>query len=307
MNRFLLENETSVDRHTGLMWPIDAALLEFPMDWNAALESIRGLNRSGFLGHNDWKLPNRRELFSLMSHDTINPSLPAGHPFTGVFNGYYWTSSTCVRLPDQAWYVHLGGARVFKGMKYASYMVWPVRAAETDRRAGLFRTGQTRCFDSAGTAVDCRDTGQDGDLLAGREFPGERFEENGEAFLDRATGLTWLEDADISKGMTDWASAFDLIRGMNADRHGGYGDWRLPAIRELESLTDLNCHSPALPGTHPFRNVREFYWSSTTSMYDTEYAWVLYLTDGAVGVGFKTGADFHVWPVRGEGKGPTGG
>lgn len=72
----------------------------------------------------------------------------------------------------------------------------------------------------------------------------------------------------------------------------------VPNIRELESLVVLDQHSPALPESHPFQNVGQGYWSSTTSVYDTSYAWVLYSDDGKVGVGFKKKADFGVWPVR---------
>jgi hypothetical protein len=60
-------------------------------------------------------------------------------------------------------------------------------------------------------------------------------------------------------------------------------------------------HSPALPSDHPFNDVQDFYWSFTTSRYDTEYAWTLYLKDGAVGVGFKRFAEFFLWPVTGPG------
>jgi hypothetical protein len=35
---------------------------------------------------------------------------------------------SCARLPNQAWYIHLGGARVFKGMKHGSYMVLQFKA-----------------------------------------------------------------------------------------------------------------------------------------------------------------------------------
>ena len=118
MRRFQLVNETVIDHQTGLMWTKNASLFGFPMNWGEALQTIKDLNESSFYSYQNWKIPNRKELFSLLSHDTVNPSLPIGHPFSNVFSGYYWTSSTCARLPNQAWYVHLGGARVFKGMKF---------------------------------------------------------------------------------------------------------------------------------------------------------------------------------------------
>jgi len=65
----------------------------------------------------------------------------------------------------------------------------------------------------------------------------------------------------------------------------------------LESLVDSSTHSPALPGNHPFAEVREVYWSSTTSFYEPDWAWALYLEKGALGVGVKANRTFHAWPV----------
>jgi len=86
------------------------------------------------------------------------------------------------------------------------------------------------------------------------------------------------------------------VTELNRQRDVAYS-WRLPNINELESLVDCSAHSPALPHGHPFTEVREGYWSSTTSMFEPDWAWALYLTKGAVGVGQKKGAHFSVWGV----------
>ena len=88
---------------------------------------------------------------------------------------------------------------------------------------------------------------------------------------------------------------------MNRESAGGSGAWRLPNIRELESLVDTDAHSPALPPGHPFGDVADGYWSSTTSVFEPRYAWTIYTRDGAVGVGFKAKADFFTWAVRRSG------
>ncbi len=302
MNRFLLDIETVIDSQTGLMWTKNASLFDFPMSWGEALDAVKEVNKSGLYGYKNWKIPNRKELFSLISHNTINPSLPIGHPFTSIFAGYYWTSSTCVRLPDQAWYIHLGGARVFKGMKYGSYLVWPVRTVENYNKNRLFQTGQKICFNESGSVIDCHDTGQDGEIQAGLKFTKDRFRKGKLTIHDNNTCLTWLRDANVHKDMMDWKSAFDLVSKMNSEMAYGHNDWRVPNIIELDSLTDIGQHSPALSDDHSFNNVQEFYWSSTTSMYDMNYAWVLYMIDGAVGVGHKPLSEFYLWPVRGKEK-----
>mgnify|MGYP002870248384 CR=1 FL=1 len=69
------------------------------------------------------------------------------------------------------------------------------------------------------------------------------------------------------------------------------------AINELESLVDASAHSPALSPGHPFTDLQQAYWSSTTSAFETDWAYVLYMHKGAVGVGYKKNRDFALWPV----------
>ncbi len=102
--RFDSSEWSVTDKKTGLMWVRDAGVSEFPLTWKEAFSFIDTLNRQEYAGHGDWRLPNRRELFSLVSHDRVNPPLLDGKAFINVFHGYYWTASTCARLPDQAWY-----------------------------------------------------------------------------------------------------------------------------------------------------------------------------------------------------------
>jgi hypothetical protein len=299
MTRFILEKEAVIDSKTGLMWVQNASFFSFPMTWKEAFSSVKSLNESGFCGYHDWKIPNRKELFSLICHDRVNPAIPEDHPFEEIFNSYYWTSSTCKRLPDLAWYIHMGGARVSKGMKSNSCMVWPVRISGQNKESRLFESGQRNCFSELGHVIDCSGTGQDGEFQAGIKHAPDRFaEENGMVF-DKSYGLFWLKNANICKFPISWNSAFEFISELNSKKFKGFNDWRVPSVAELESLTDLEMHSPALPLRHLFHDVQKYYWSSTESMYNTSYSWVLYMEDGAVGVGFKKLSDFYLWPVRG--------
>lgn len=261
--RFDVRDEVVTDGTTGLSWNQNASPGTFPMSWSEAFEYVDQLNRLSHNGINNWRLPSRRELFSLISHQHINPALPDGHPFTDVFSGYYWTSSVCRRLADQAWYIHLGGGRIYRGMKYGSYMLWPVAGPKPDK-------GQMS----------------------------NRFAIENRTARDRFTNRVWLRPLRSMKRPIKWEKALETIDVLNAQNTGGYTNWRLPNIRELESLVDLNRHSPALPLDHPFETVAEGYWSATTSAYGKRYAWVLYPRDGAVGVGYKPLPEFCVWAVR---------
>lgn len=114
--------------------------------------------------------------------------------------------------------------------------------------------------------------------------------------VDRLTNLCWHSSANLTGRTSTWEEALKAVADLNRQR-GGTCAWRLPNINELESLVDCSTHSPALPHGHPFKNAREVYWSSTTSMFEPDWAWALYLTKGAVGVGHKSIAHFSVWAV----------
>jgi hypothetical protein len=291
--RFEPEQETVTDRLTGLVWCRNADPSEFPLMWREALDYIARMNGEGTLGFSDWRLPNRRELRSLISHQTKQPALPENHPFTNVFNGWYWSSTTATISPAHAWYVDMGGGRMFYGGKDQSFMVWPVRGQGN----GIIpATGQTQCYSETGDPVPCTGTGQDGEFSAGACWPAPRYETTQDSVLDRLTGLHWKRAADLD-GPLDWQQALAAITQLNSLPDSSR-DWRLPNINELESLVDCSTHSPALPVEHPFLSTRDVYWSSTTSLYEPDWAWALYLNKGAIGVGQKVQARFHVWAVR---------
>jgi len=284
-------NDQIVDRLTGLTWSADANPCEYPVMWVEALEAILHLNKDSYLGANDWRMPNRRELRSLVSYQSARPALPAGHPFHNVFPGWYWSSTSYAGNPAHAWYVHMDGARMFYGGKDQSFLLWPVRGQGNGL---LARTGQQHCFSPAGGVMNCAGQ-QDGARQDGRAWPQPRFMTQQQGVVDRLTGLVWRSHADLTEQAVSWEEALQAVAELN--RHEDAVHWYLPNINELESLTDCSRADPALPGDSPFVSVQSAYWSSTTSAYETDWAWVLYLDKGAVGVGQKRGRYFHVWAV----------
>lgn len=292
--RFVVRGEVVTDGLTGLHWCRDATVGTFPCTWAEAFALIDGLNRERYGGRDDWRLPNRNELRSLMSYQARKPALVEGHPFVNVFHGWYWTSTTAAISPAYAWAVHLEGARMFYGRKDQEYLCWPVCGAGN----GLLpRTGQRHCVDAGGVVVDCRGLSQDGELQTGAPWPEPRFTVTGEVVRDRLTGLAWARRADPGGEPVAWQEALDRVSAWN-DEHGtAQLVWRLPTINELASLVDCDAHSPALPAGHPFIGLQDGYWSATTSFFECDWAWVLYLDKGACGVGHKPGRTFFLWPV----------
>ena len=162
---------------------------------------------------------------------------------------------------------------------------------------------------------------QDGDLQLGVNWPNPRFTKNGDGTVtDNLTGLIWLENADCAAASMNWAAALafanTLFDGSVAHNGGdcglsdasGVGAWRLPNLRELQSLVHSGVFNPAVPNTagtgqwaagDPFSGVLSlFYWSSTTFAANAANAWDVAMNFGFVLDVSKSG-DARVWPVRG--------
>jgi hypothetical protein len=127
----------------------------------------------------------------------------------------------------------------------------------------------------------------------------ERFElvMGDEAVLDKETGVVWAKNANLASGTKTWQQAINYCYFLFlSDRTG----WRLPTVEELTSLLDLYEVSPALPDGHPFDNVQNgWYWSSTTYESDSIHAWGVGMEFGAIGTDVKALGSGYVWPVRG--------
>jgi hypothetical protein len=176
-------------------------------------------------------------------------------------------------------------------------------------RAPVPRTGQNPTV-----PVNPAPAGSDGALSKGVAWPNPRFTENGNGTVtDNLTGLIWLQDANCTNffsgdiiGLNDrsWddarSAANSLASGKcNLNDGSNAGQWRLPNMRELQSLIDYGRINPALPVSHPFTSVwHGSYWTGSPFAMDTLSAWSVNLQSGQMVQDNKT-AHFHIWPVRG--------
>jgi hypothetical protein len=131
--RFLTINLTALDYLTDLVWATNADTPTYGSctgglkTWQEALEYIECLNNNNYAGSSDWRLPNRKELFSLLDREQINPPLPSDHDFEGVQLGRYWTSTTYAYDTSQAWMVDMRHVWTDPVDKTSNAWVWPVR------------------------------------------------------------------------------------------------------------------------------------------------------------------------------------
>ena len=126
MNRFTDNQDGTIfDSHTNLLWLKDANHFKTSMLWKEAVDACKTLEISG----GGWRLPEVKELLSLVDYSRYNPALPQGHPFSNVQSSYYWSATTDAYNIYYAWVVYMYNGSVDYGYKADDYngYVWPVR------------------------------------------------------------------------------------------------------------------------------------------------------------------------------------
>jgi len=121
---------TVLDKLTGLIW-LKQANCFGSRAWTPALSDSAGL-QAGSCGLTDgsadldWRLPNVRELLTLVDYGEYSPALPASHAFSGVQTSFYWTSTTVDYASSCAWAVDLFEGDPSVTDKAHTCYVWPV-------------------------------------------------------------------------------------------------------------------------------------------------------------------------------------
>jgi hypothetical protein len=142
-------------------------------------------------------------------------------------------------------------------------------------------TGQATCWNGLGAVVPCAGTGQDGDTRAGAA---PSYIDNGDGTVtDHNTGRMWAKKSDDDSlhdkdNTYTWEDALSVhIAALNAGGgFAGYTDWRLPNVKELESLLNYQNVDPAVSSAFDAGcvagctvetcscTVADDYWTSTT-------------------------------------------
>jgi hypothetical protein len=128
---------------------------------------------------------------------------------------------------------------------------------------------------------------------------------------DNVTGLIWKTCSEGQTGETctgtastyTWANAFAPCEALNAANSGaGYAgrtDWHLPTIEELNTLPDYGRFNPAINTVYFPGTASSSYWSSSTGVGTTDYAWSVFFYYGLTNSFYKTNS-YYVRCVSGQ-------
>jgi hypothetical protein len=243
------------DLNTGLMWqrsPLLSRKLTFA-------EAQIAAKRARTAGHDDWRLPTIKELYSLIDFNGNSRGRePAPYIDTRFFEFRFGDEAAGERLIDaQYWsstqYVATtmrGDATVF-GVNFADGRI---KGYPRDRNRG----GEpTKHFVR---------------LVRGNAAYGRnRFVDHRDGTIsDLATGLMWMK-ADAGRAM-NWRDALAWCEQLE---HAGHADWRLPNAKELQSIVDYSRapeardpsqRGPAIDPVFKITDSAAWFWSSTTHL-----------------------------------------
>ncbi len=202
-------------------------------------------------------------------------------------------------------------------------------------------TGQNKCYGSDGSVIDpCPSPGQP---LYGQDanysinpMSYTKLDSSGKSLLasatswvmvrDNVTGLIWenkTNDGTIHDRNNQYAwydsnpatnggnagkpgdgkNTEKFVKDLNDAKYGGYIDWRLPTIKELDSIVkydEVEWSKPAIDTTYFPETQPSFYWSSVTNSYDKYKAWGVDFGNGYGYNGYDAkDGKFYVIAVRG--------
>jgi len=263
---------TVSDLVTGLMWQQD------PGNKKTFDEAVAGAASLNLGGYSDWRLPTIKELYSLILFKGIDPSGYSGSdtsgliPFIddGVFEFEYGDESQGERIIDSQFATS------------TTYVSTTMNGDFTDFGVN-FADGRIKGYGTGPMPGQTEGKGFFVLYVRGNDDYGQNnFKDNGDGTItDTASGLTWmqLDSGDLGAGengeggMT-WEQALEWAENLE---YAGYTDWRLPDIKELQSIVDYTrspdtSDSPAIDPLFSVTSIINeggeqdypYYWSGTT-------------------------------------------
>ena len=241
---------TVSDLVTGLMWVKEHG------DKAAWADAVAGAATFELGGHDDWRLPTIKELYSLIDFDggstqTSSSSVP--YIDTDYFTFRYGDEAQGERLIDaQYWsateYVSttMNGSHTVFGVNFADGRIKGYPGTNPGGR----RTTQFVKYVRSGAGYGENDLVLDTELIV----------------EDRATGLIWQRgDSGTALG---WEQALAYCEDLTLD---GEDDWRLPNAKELQSIVDYTraptvTSSAAIDPLFEVTEIESYYWTSTSHL-----------------------------------------
>lgn len=111
---------------------------------------------------------------------------------------------------------------------------------------------------------------------------------------DHRTGLMWqhcavgLSGKDCTNGEAAKLSLEDTRAAVFSTTTGNYTDWRLPTVKELNSIVDVRCYAPSIQSEIFPNTPSHYFWTDIKFNDDGRKSWVVSFYFGEDGVAFES-------------------
>ncbi len=214
---------TVSDLNSGLMWVKARGALA---TWETANS---GASTSRVGGYSDWRMPTIKELYSLAK-------------FSGAQGASLTNTSGYIPFIDTAYFDFVygpGTSATVTGERIIDSQDWSANVY-----VGKAMTNQTVAFgynfgDGRIKGYPVASSKYVRYVRGNSSYGVNVYKDNGDGTVtDSATRLMWTQ-ADSGAGM-NWQAALAWAQEKNAQKYLGHSDWRLPNIKELQSLVDYS-------------------------------------------------------------------
>jgi len=131
--------------------------------------------------------------------------------------------------------------------------------------------------------------------------PDSQLKDNGDGTItDTKTGLMWKQcvEGRLGKDCREgalvsltWQQAKQRAKSVNnGGGFAGHREWRVPTIKELNSLVERQCAEPAINLSRFPSTLDVSYWSSSVFEGNTDAAWTVVFKNGEAAWYFKDSA-----------------
>lgn len=202
-----------------------------------------------------WRVPNVKELSSIIDHSCTAPSL-SSTAFPGAVSGSTWTSTP-------AWAVNFSDGSVNRESVSSTFSLRLVSGGLAQAGFDGLSLGEVGCADNIPGDREAAD------LVVNNTDGTVTDSVTGLIWQRCALGMTWNGTACAGPAATySWAGALSAATGVGAG-------WRLPNVKEMESFLDRRCLGPAV-NTNRFPNQpATWHWTATP-------AWAVDVNDGEI-------------------------
>ncbi len=140
--------EIVIDETTGLQWQDDTIVASTERTWTEAIDYCENTLKLG--SHDDWRLPNKKELLSIVDRSRYDPAID-DTIFANISSDYYWSSTTYASYSGYVWYVDFDDGYSGYTYKTNSYYVRCVRGGQDEYQPPAPPTIPTDATASDGT------------------------------------------------------------------------------------------------------------------------------------------------------------